>query len=136
MKHVNLSQQIKLHLFCSACLCQHSGPYPFPSWIGNPHGTGLFWCKGDDIHLEDQILTTAFFLTIRHDCGGPSSRPKFYTKRFVNIPRSLAELPRRGLEMYLKYPRRFEPSFNPGVRECLSRFGSSRSGQSSAFSTI
>ena len=31
---------------------------PFPQRIGSIYGSGLFWCKGDDILWEDLLLTT------------------------------------------------------------------------------
>ena len=35
---------------------------PFPLRIGPIYGSGLFWCKGDDILRTGQLLTTTFCL--------------------------------------------------------------------------
>ena len=40
-----------------SALCQHSGPYPVPLGIGSVYGSGLFWCKVDDILQKGPILT-------------------------------------------------------------------------------
>ncbi len=34
---------------------------PFPLRIGSIYGSGLFWCKGDDILRTGQLLTTTFY---------------------------------------------------------------------------
>ena len=54
---------------CSACYFAESVTVyfantlaltPFPLRIGSIYGSGLFWCKGDDILRTGQLLTTTF----------------------------------------------------------------------------
>lgn len=56
---------------CSACCFAESVTVyfantlaltPFPLRIGSIYGSGLFWCKGDDILRTGQLLTTTFCL--------------------------------------------------------------------------